>query len=39
MARRTRTIWFLVTAGTELLDLAGPWEVFSHANDVLGRQA
>ena len=39
MTRRTRTIWFLVTAGTELLDLAGPWEVFSQANDVLGRRA
>ncbi len=36
---RTRRIWFLVVPRTGLLDLAGPWEVLGHANDVLGRPA
>lgn len=34
-----RRVWFLMAPGAELLDLAGPWEVFSHTNDVLGRCA
>jgi transcriptional regulator GlxA family with amidase domain len=32
-------VWFLVVPGSELLDIAGPWEVFAHASDVLGRSA
>jgi transcriptional regulator GlxA family with amidase domain len=32
-------VWFLVVPGTGVLDIAGPWEVLGHANDVLGRPA
>jgi transcriptional regulator GlxA family with amidase domain len=32
-------VWFLVPPRTGLLNLAGPWEVFGHANDSLGRVA
>jgi transcriptional regulator GlxA family with amidase domain len=32
-------VWFLVVPGTGVLDIAGPWEVLGHANDVLGRAA
>ena len=32
-------MWALLCNGSELLDLAGPWEVFGHANDVLGARA
>ncbi len=32
-------VWFLVVPGTSMLDLAGPWEVLGHANDLLGRPA
>jgi transcriptional regulator GlxA family with amidase domain len=42
MARTTKqgiTVWFLVLPGTGMLNIAGPWEVFGHANDLLGRQA
>ena len=39
MARATKRVWFLVVPRTGLLDIAGPWEVFGHANDVLGRAA
>jgi transcriptional regulator GlxA family with amidase domain len=39
MARATKTVWFLVVPGTGILNVAGPWEVLGHANDVLGRQA
>lgn len=38
-APRTRRVWFVVFPGTELLDVSGPWEVLSHANDVLGYEA
>jgi transcriptional regulator GlxA family with amidase domain len=37
--RRAQRVWFLVASGTGVLDLAGPWEVLGHANDVLGRVA
>ena len=37
MRRAPRTVWFLVVPGTSMLDLAGPWEVLGHANDLLGR--
>jgi len=35
----TKRVWFLVVPRTGLLDIAGPWEVLGHANDVLGRPA
>jgi len=34
-----KRVWFLVLPQTGILDVAGPWEVFGHANDVLGREA
>src|SRR4051812_37013888 len=34
-----RTIWFLAAPHTGVLNIAGPWEVLGHANDVLGREA
>jgi transcriptional regulator GlxA family with amidase domain len=34
--RRCRLVWMVAFPGSELLDIAGPWEVLSHANDVLG---
>lgn len=34
-----RRVWFLVVPRTSLTNLAGPWEVFGHANDLLGREA
>jgi transcriptional regulator GlxA family with amidase domain len=37
--RARRRVWFLVVPRVSLLDVAGPWEVLGHANDVLGRQA
>lgn len=39
MGRSTKRVWFLVVPGTGVLDIAGPWEVLGHANDVLGRAA
>ena len=39
MRRRPQRVWFLVAPGTGVLDIAGPWEVLGHANDVLGRAA
>lgn len=39
MPRVARNVWFLAFPGSDLLDVSGPWEVFSHANDVLGHQA
>jgi transcriptional regulator GlxA family with amidase domain len=39
MRTRTRSVWFLVVPRTGLLNVAGPWEVLGHANDVLGREA
>jgi transcriptional regulator GlxA family with amidase domain len=39
MARSAQRVWFLVVPRTGLLDLAGPWEVLGHANEVLGRAA
>jgi transcriptional regulator GlxA family with amidase domain len=37
--RRAKRVWFLVAPGTGILNIAGPWEVLGHANDVLGRAA
>jgi transcriptional regulator GlxA family with amidase domain len=39
MTRATKRVWFFVVPGSEVLDVAGPWSVFGHANDVLGRPA
>ena len=39
MRRAPTRVWFLVVPRTGLLNLAGPWEVLGHANDVLGRPA
>jgi len=39
MGRSTRRVWFLVVPHIGVLDVAGPWEVLGHANDVLGRVA
>lgn len=34
-----RRVWVLVPPRTSLLNVAGPWEVLGHANDLLGRAA
>jgi transcriptional regulator GlxA family with amidase domain len=34
-----RHVWFLVLPRTSMINIAGPWEVFGHANDILGRDA
>ena len=34
-----RSVWFLVSPGSGILSVAGPWEVLGHANEVLGREA
>jgi transcriptional regulator GlxA family with amidase domain len=39
VARSPKRVWFLVVPRTGVLDIAGPWEVLGHANDVLGRTA
>ena len=36
--RFAKRVWFLVSPRTGLLNLAGPWEVFGHANEVIGRE-
>jgi len=37
--RPSKRVWFLVAPGTGALNVAGPWEVLGHANDVLERAA
>jgi transcriptional regulator GlxA family with amidase domain len=39
MGRSTKRVSFLVLPRTGLLNIAGPWEVLSHTNDILGRAA
>ena len=39
MHRSTQRVWFIVVPRTGILNVAGPWEVLGHANDVLGRAA
>jgi transcriptional regulator GlxA family with amidase domain len=34
-----RRVWFLVLPRTGILNIAGPWEVLGHTNEVLGRAA
>lgn len=37
--REKTKVWILAAPGAGLMNLCGSWEVFSHANDVLGRAA
>ncbi|MFT3829007.1 MAG: helix-turn-helix domain-containing protein [Opitutaceae bacterium] len=39
MASAPQAIWFLVVPRTSMINLAGPWEVLGHANDLRGREA
>ena len=39
MRRAVKRVWFLACPGTGLLNIANPWEVLGHTNDVLGRAA
>lgn len=39
MSSRAERVWLLVLPGTGLLNVANPWEVLAHTNDVLGRTA
>jgi transcriptional regulator GlxA family with amidase domain len=39
MGKSTQSVWFLIAPRTGVLNVAGPWEVLGHANDVLGREA
>jgi transcriptional regulator GlxA family with amidase domain len=39
MSRSIKHVWFFVVPGADMLDISGPWEVFGHANDLLGRPA
>jgi transcriptional regulator GlxA family with amidase domain len=39
VGRTPKRVWFLLVPGTGALNIAGPWEVLGHANDVLGRTA
>lgn len=38
MTRACREVWFFTFERAELLDLVGPWEVLSHANDLAGQR-
>lgn len=38
MPSSPKTIWFLVVPRTSMINVAGPWEVFGHANDLSGRE-
>ena len=39
MGRAPKRVWFLVLPRTGVLNIAGPWDVMGHANDLLGRPA
>lgn len=39
MPPSAKRVWFLVVPRTSMINLAGPWEVLGHANDLLGREA
>jgi transcriptional regulator GlxA family with amidase domain len=39
MGNFTQSVWFLIAPRIGVLNVAGPWEVLGHANDVLGREA
>jgi len=34
-----KNVWFLVVPRTSMINIAGPWEVLGHTNDLLGREA
>lgn len=34
-----KDVWFLVVPRTSMINVAGPWEVLGHTNDLLGREA
>lgn len=35
----SKTVWFIVVPRTSMMNVIGPWEVFGHANELLGREA
>ena len=39
MSPAPKDVWFLVVPRTSMINVAGPWEVLGHANDLLGREA
>jgi transcriptional regulator GlxA family with amidase domain len=39
MATSSKRVWFLLTPQIGIVSFSGPWEVFCHANDLLGRVA
>jgi transcriptional regulator GlxA family with amidase domain len=39
MRRSPTRVWFFVLPRTGILNVAGPWEVLGHANEILGREA
>jgi transcriptional regulator GlxA family with amidase domain len=39
MSPSTINVWFLVVPRTSMINVAGPWEVLGHANDLLGYEA
>jgi transcriptional regulator GlxA family with amidase domain len=39
MSPSNKMVWFLVVPRTSMINVAGPWEVLGHANDLLGREA
>ena len=39
MRPSVRRVWFLMVPRVGLLNFGGPWDVFGHANEVLGRTA
>jgi transcriptional regulator GlxA family with amidase domain len=38
MSSPAKNVWFLVLPRTPMVNLAGPWEVLGHANDLIGRE-
>lgn len=38
MTAAPKNVWFLVVPRTSMINIAGPWEVLGHANDLLGRE-
>jgi len=39
MPSAPKNVWFLVVPRVSMINVAGPWEVLGHANDLLGREA
>ena len=38
MPSSPKNVWFLVVPRVSMINVAGPWEVLGHANDLLGRE-